>query len=295
MTMLAHWNDTPGSRSLLAAIDAMTDPARPDVVPESERIATIDNDGTLWCEKPMYTQVDFVVRRWKEMLVADPALATAQPFKALAEQDMRWFNQMRDEMPVVLKAVGDAFAGITPEEYAAQVVAFFERARHATAQVPYHDMIYAPMRSLIDHLKSRGFRVYITTGGECDFVRAISERFYGIPREDVIGTSGDLEYADGRLIRVSRMSLPINEGAGKPLHIHARTGRRPALAIGNSDGDFEMLEYAKVGVLLRHDDGEREYAYDDGAERALAHAAAQGWITLSMKDDFATIFARDGV
>ena len=293
MTMPAHWNDSPGTRALLAAIDALVDPAHSDFVPPDERIATIDNDGTLWCEKPIYVQVDFVVRRWHEMLTADPSLAQAQPYKALAEQDMHWFSRVREQMPAVLKAVGDAFSGITPEQYAAQVTAFFDEARHPLMQRPYEEMIFAPMRSLIDHLRDRQFRVYITTGGERDFVRVISERFYGIPREDVIGTTGEMEYANGVLIRAPRLVLPINENGGKPVHIYARTGRRPALAIGNSDGDYEMLEFAKVGVLLRHDDDDREFAYDEGAERAQQAAERNGWLTISMKDDFATLFAEE--
>jgi phosphoserine phosphatase len=290
MSRLAYWNDSAGTRALLAAIDQQVDPDHPGFVPTVERIAAIDNDGTLWCEKPMYVQIDFVVRRWKEMLIADPGLAETQPFKALAEQDLAWFGQVQEQMPVVLEAIGNAFSGISPEQYAEQVAAFFAQALHPIRKVPYQQTVYSPMRELLDYLRAKQYRVYVTTGGERDFVRVISDAFYSVPPEDVIGTAGDLEYANGALVRVARMSLPANENAGKPVHFHNRTGQRPALAIGNSDGDYEMLEYARTGVVLRHDDAEREFAYDDGAERVRQATAKKQWITISMKDDFAKVF-----
>ncbi len=290
MSSLTLWNDSTGTGALLAAIDRQTDPRHSEFIPPAERSAAIDNDGTLWCEKPMYVQIDFVVRRWKAMLIADPGLAAAQPYKALAERDLAWFGQVQERMPIVLEAIGDAFSGISPEQYAEQVRAFFEQALHPIRKVPYQQMVYSPMRELLDYLRARQYRVYITTGGERDFVRVISDAFYGVPPEDVIGTAGDMEYANGSLIRVARMSLPVNENAGKPVHFHARTGQRPALAIGNSDGDCEMLEYARIGVVLRHDDAEREFAYNEGTERLLQATVERKWISLSMKQDFATVF-----
>jgi phosphoglycolate phosphatase-like HAD superfamily hydrolase len=290
MSPLTLWNDSAGTRALLAAIDQQIDPTHPGFIPPAERSAAIDNDGTLWCEKPMYVQIDFVLRRWKAMLLADPGLAAAQPYKALAEQDLAWFGRVQEQMPVILEAIGNAFSGISPEQYADQVQLFFDQARHPIRKVPYARMVYPPMRELLDYLRARQYRVYVTTGGERDFVRVISDAFYGVPPEDVIGTAGDLEYENRALVRVARMSLPANENAGKPVHFHNRTGQRPALAIGNSDGDFEMLEYARVGIVLRHDDAEREFAYDEGAERVRQATAEQQWITISMKDDFVTVF-----
>ena len=290
MASLTHWNDSAGTRALLDAIVRQTDPEHPEFVSPEARVAAIDNDGTLWCEKPMYVQIDFVLRRWKEMLIADPGLAATQPYKALAEQDLAWFGQVQEQMPVVLEAIGDAFSGISPEQYAELVRVFFEQALHPIRKVPYQQMVYSPMRELLDYLRARQYQVFVTTGGERDFVRVISDAFYGVSPGDVIGTAGDLEYANGSLVRVARMSLPANENAGKPVHFHNRTGLRPALAIGNSDGDFEMLEYAKVGVVLRHDDAGREFAYDNGAERVRQATTEQQWISISMKDDFATVF-----
>jgi phosphoserine phosphatase len=290
MSGLTHWNDSAGTRALLTAIDRQTDSEHAEFVPIAERSAAIDNDGTLWCEKPMYVQIDFVLRRWKEMLAADPGLAATQPYKALAEQDLAWFGHVQEQMPVILEAIGNAFSGISPEQYAELVRVFFEQARHPIRNVPYRQVVYAPMREFLDYLRARQYRVYVTTGGERDFVRVISDSFYGVPPEDVIGTAGDLEYVNGALVRVARMSLPANENAGKPVHFHNRTEQRPALAIGNSDGDFEMLEYAQVGVVLRHDDAEREFAYDDGAERVRQATTERQWIAISMKDDFATVF-----
>ena len=153
MSALTHWNDSAGTRALLTAIDRQTDPEHAQFVPITERSAAIDNDGTLWCEKPMYVQIDFVLRRWKEMLRADPGLATAQPYKALAEQDLAWFGHVQEQMPVILEAIGNAFSGISPEQYAEQVVAFFEQARHPVRNVPYQQVVYSPMRELLDYLR----------------------------------------------------------------------------------------------------------------------------------------------
>ena len=190
----------------------------------------------------------------------------------------------------LIKGVTEAFGGITTEAFDAAASRFFATAVHPTLDRPYTEVVYRPMRELIDFLGAHDFRVYICSGGGRDFVRAICEEVYGLPRDRVIGSATTLEYRDGDLYRTAGVEQPIDDGPGKPVHIWARTGRKPLLAGGNADGDVAMLETARFALLLHHDDAEREFAYDDGAERALAAAAARGWTVVSMKEDFAMVF-----
>jgi len=168
---------------------------------------------------------------------------------------------------------------------------FFAAARHPTLDVPYTEVGYRPMRELLDLLAANDFTVYICSAGGRDFVRPVSAQMYGIPRERVIGSATTLEYRDGEVYRTKGVEQPVDEGPGKPIHIWTRTGRKPLLAGGNADGDAAMLESARFGLLIHHDDAEREFAYDTGAEHALAEAPKRGWTVVSMKDDFATVFA----
>jgi phosphoglycolate phosphatase-like HAD superfamily hydrolase len=260
-------------------------------VPEIERIATFDNDGTLWCEKPLYVQADFVLRKWKAMAAGDPSLAERQPYKALVEGDREWLSSLTDHVPDLVSGISDAFAGVTTEAFEAEVLDFFREARHPTLDVPYTALAYAPMRELIALLEANDFRVFICSAGGRDFVRAVCEQVYAIPRERVIGSSAPVELHDGQLRRVDGVEQPIDDGAGKPVHIWARTGRTPLLAGGNADGDIEMLASARFALLIHHDDAEREFAYDAGAERALSEASRRQWTVASMKDDFATVFS----
>lgn len=259
-------------------------------MPPADRIAAFDNDGTLWAEKPLYVQVDFMFRRWKAMVAADPGLAAEQPYKAVVEGDRAWLAGMLDHVPELLKGLGAAFGGITTDAFEAEVRAFFAEARHATLGTPYTQVGYRPMIELLRYLETNDFKVFICTGGGRDFVRVVGEEMYGIPRERVIGSGPTTEYRDGAIHRLTGVEQPIDDGAGKPVHIWNRTGRLPLLAGGNSDGDYEMLASARFGLLVHHDDVAREFAYDAGAERALADAAGHGWTVASMKDDFATIF-----
>ena len=184
----------------------------------------------------------------------------------------------------------EAYPDITVAEFETAVEAFFHTARHPTLGVPYTKVGYKPMRELIDLLEASDFTVYICSGGGRDFVRVVSEEMYGVPRERVIGSSTTLEHRDGDVYRTKGVERPIDDGPGKPVHIWARTGRKPLLAGGNADGDIQMLETARFGLLVRHDDGDREFAYDKGSEKALDEAAKRGWTVVSMKGDFASIF-----
>jgi phosphoserine phosphatase len=239
----------------------------------------------------MYAQADFVLRKWRAMTDADPSLADKQPYKAVVENDLAWLGALTDHVPELVRGVSEAFGGLTTEAFEAEAVEFFESVRHPTLGIPYPDAVYAPMRELLAFLESSGFRVFICSAGGRDFVRPVSERIYGIPRERVIGSSAPLELRDGALVRTEGVEQPIDDGPGKPVHIWARTGRRPLLAGGNADGDVEMLAHARFALLVRHDDAEREFDYTAGAEKALDSAAAHGWAVISIKNDWATVFA----
>ena len=286
---LASWNDGKAKSDILAFIRSVTTPGD-RFVPPADRVATFDNDGTLWCEKPMYVQADFVFRRWKAMVDADPAKAKEQPYKALVENDRAWLAGLLDHVPELVKGVTEAYDWITVEAFEDAVRAFFAEASHPTLGRPYTQVGYQPMIELLGLLRANDFKVFICTGGGRDFVRPVSEAMYGVPRENVIGSATTLEYRAGNVYRTKGVEQPIDDGPGKPVHIWTRTGRMPLLAGGNSDGDVAMLETARFGILVHHDDAEREFAYDTGTEHALVEAAQRGWTIVSMKNDWSAVF-----
>jgi phosphoglycolate phosphatase-like HAD superfamily hydrolase len=287
---LPSWNDGATKASILDFIQSVTTSTNGYVAP-TERIATFDNDGTLWCEKPMYVQADFIFRRWKEMVQADSSKASEQPYKALVEGDRAWLGAIEQHIPELLKGLAEGFGGITTAEFETRAQGFFGEARHPTLGRTYTQLGYVPMRELLDLLRANEFRVFICTGGGRDFVRLVSEEMYGVPRENVIGSGTTLEYRDGAVYRAMSVEQPIDDGPGKPVHIWMRTGRMPLLAAGNSDGDAAMLGTARFRLLVHHDDATREFAYDTGTEHALEAAKAQGWTVVSMKNDWSTVFA----
>jgi len=287
---LPSWNDGAARTAILEFVESVTEPGA-SFVPPAERIATFDNDGTLWCEKPLYVQADFVFRRWKEMVESDPAKAKEQPYKALVENDRAWLAHLLDHVPELIRGVTEAYDGITTEAFERAVNEFFATALHPTLGVPYTEVAYVPMQELLAFLDANDFTVYICSAGGRDFVRPVSAHLYGIPRERVIGSGTTFEYRDGAVYRTRGVEQPVDDGPGKPIHIWSRTGRKPLLAGGNADGDAAMLETARFGLLVHHDDAEREFAYDEGAEKALAEAAKRGWTVVSMKDDFETVFS----
>jgi phosphoserine phosphatase len=286
---LPSWHDGEVKAAILAFVRAVSEPGG-SFVPGSERVATFDNDGTLWCEKPAYVQADFVLRRWRQMAEEDPGKRTEQPWKAVIENDQAWLAGLTEHLPELIKGVTEAYEGITTEDFERAVAEFFAHAKHPTLGVPYTQLGYRPMRELISLLKDRGFAVYICSAGGRDFVRPIAEELYGVERQSVIGSASTLEYRDGRLYRTRGIEQPIDDGPGKPVHIWSRTGRTPLLAAGNADGDIAMLETARFALLINHDDDEREFAYETGAERALSEARQRGWTVVSVKNDFAEVF-----
>jgi phosphoserine phosphatase len=286
---LPSWREGATKAAIQAFVESVSEPGE-SYVPEDERVATFDNDGTLWCEKPMYVQADFVFRRLREMAEEDPARREQQPWKAVVEGDREWLAGLMQHVPELIRGVTEAYEGITTQAFEQAVREFFAGARHPTLDVPYTQIGYRPMRELISLLQHRGFTVYICSAGGRDFVRPVAEELYGVARQCVIGSATTLEYRDGRLYRTRGVEQPIDDGPGKPVHIWKRTGQMPLLAGGNADGDIAMLECARFGLLVRHDDAEREFAYDTGAERALSEAAGRGWTVVSMANDFATVF-----
>ena len=280
-----------------------------DPVPADERVAVFDNDGTLWCEKPLPIQADFILRRLHEMAEADASLRDRQPWKAAYERDYGWLGAVMTEhyagddtnVRTLLGGVIAAHAGISVEEFEQQADAFLRTAQHPTLGRGYLECAYTPMRELLDYLEANGFSNYIASGGGRDFMRPISDELYGVPRDRVIGSSTALEYtgdgSGGMLVRKPEADV-LDDGPEKPVRIWSRVGRRPLLAAGNSNGDIQMLEFTRhpdkpfLRLLILHDDAEREFDYTSGAEQALEDAEADGWTVVSIKDDWASVFTK---
>jgi phosphoserine phosphatase len=300
--VLTSWRDGAAREAVLDFVARV-----PDRVPEEERVAVFDNDGTLWCEKPMPIQLDFILRRLVEMAEADHGLADQQPWKAAREHDYAWLSQVLtdhyagDDRLVQVLAAGvlAAYDGISVEQFEAEAEAFLRTAAHPTLGRRYLRTAYRPMVELIGYLTAHGFTTYIASGGGRDFMRPVSNELYGVPRERVIGSTTTLAYAgddNGGTIRHTRVPDYLDDGPQKPVRIWSRVGRRPLLAVGNSNGDSAMLAFTQhvdkpfLRLLLLHDDAEREFSYTAGAEKALEKAAHDDWTVVSMKNDWATIF-----
>ena len=302
---LSTWNPGVARDAILEFVDRAT--AGADALPAEQRIAVFDNDGTLWCEKPMPIQLDFVLRRLAEMAEADPGLRDRQPWRAAHERDHAWLEDLvvehyaGDDTKVRTLAAGllAAFAEIDVDDFASQAEAFLRSATHPTLGRGYLQTMYTPMVELLRYLEAHGFTSYIVSGGGRDFMRPVSEELYGIPSERVIGSSTALSYVPdedgGRIVRQAAAGV-LDDGPEKPVQIWTRVGRRPVLAAGNSNGDLEMLEFTQragmpsLRLLVLHDDDDREFAYVSGAEKVLERAGASGWTIVSMKDDWRTVF-----
>lgn len=296
---LQSWRAGPTKEAIIAFVQQITDETLPSYLPPAERIATFDNDGTLLCEKPSYVQEGFIIQFFRNSAERDPQLRNRQPYKAFWENDRAYFTALgiQEVAELVLQAV----ANLPQEEYIQNIRQFFAEARHPLYQQPYPNTAYVPMIELVSYLQQHNFQVYIVTGGETDFVREICEETYGIERGHIIGSAVmvDIEIQDGHPILIRKNSLlePFNEGAGKAINIHLRIGRRPVIAVGNSDGDIDMLHFTadqqkpSLALLMHHDDDEREFAYEDGALNALQFAREQAWQIISMKNDFEHIFS----
>jgi phosphoglycolate phosphatase-like HAD superfamily hydrolase len=305
---LASWRDTPARRAVTEFVERVTTEGHADFVPAAGRVAVFDNDGTLWCEKPMPVQLGFLLERFAAMAADDPALAQRQPWKAAAERDYGWLGAAMtkhyegddSDAQVLIAAILQAFAGSTVEEYTAAAHAYLHGREHPTLGRPYPQTGYVPMIELLAYLSAHGFVSYIASGGDRDFMRPVTEAMYGIPAERVIGSSSGLRYRDdehGGTVAYAAEIDVFDDGPAKPVRIWSRVGRRPIIAAGNSNGDVPMLRYAggperqALRLLLLHDDAEREFAYEAGADQALAQAADGGWTVVSMARDWERVFA----
>jgi phosphoserine phosphatase len=304
---LPGWRDGPAKQAIVEFVARICGGDGSDPVPVEDRLAVFDNDGTLWCEKPMPIQLAFILRRLVEMAEADSALRERQPWKAAHERDYRWLSAVMEEhyagdetkVKVLGAGILAAYDGISVEDFEARADAFLRSALHPTLGRGYLECAYAPMLELLAYLAANGFSNYIASGGGRDFMRPISQEVYGIPRQRVIGSSAALAYTSderGGTITHKPEADYVDDGPQKPIRIWSRTGRRPLLAAGNSNGDVPMLQFTQhedkpsLRLLILHDDDEREFAYTTGAEQALDQAAREGWTVVSVKDAWATVF-----
>jgi phosphoglycolate phosphatase-like HAD superfamily hydrolase len=301
---LPSWNDGPVKQAILAFVDGATRAGSATFVPPAERIAVFDNDGCLWAEQPIYFQFAFALDRVAALAPQHPEWKTTQPFQAALAKDMKGLAATGEKGMAEL--VMASHTGNTPEEFAAIVADWLAKARHPRFDRPYTDLAYRPMQELLAHLREQGFKTYIVSGGGVEFIRSFSERIYGIPPEQVIGSTGVTEFrlgADGvpQLFRLPKIEF-VDDGPGKPVGIQRQIGRRPVFAFGNSDGDQQMLEWTAAGSgprfagLVHHTDAEREWAYDRASsvgrlDKALDEASAKGWTVVDMKRDWKRVFA----
>ena len=301
--VLASWNEGTARRALVEFAERTVS----DAVPVEQRVAVFDNDGTLWCEKPMPIQLDFILRRLVAMAEEQSELRERQPWQAAYEQDYGWFGQLMaehyagDDTNVHTLAAGilAAYEGISVEDFEAQADAFLHSAQHPTLGRGYLETAYAPMVELLGYLEANGFTNYIASGGGRDFMWPISQEVYGVPRERVIGSSATLDYTSderGGTITHKAEADYLDDGPQKPIRIWSRAGRRPLLAAGNSNGDIPMLDFTQhpdkpsLRLLVLHDDADREFDYTSGAEQALERAEKSGWTVVSVKNDWARVF-----
>jgi phosphoglycolate phosphatase-like HAD superfamily hydrolase len=310
---LPSWNDGAAKAAINEFVHATTDQSSPKFVPPEQRIATFDQDGTLWVEHPMYTQVLYCLDRVPAVVKAKPELAKVEPFKTVLSGNREAMAKL--SMDDLFKILAATLTGMSVDEFKAEAKKWLDTARDPRWKRPYTELTYLPMIELLKYLRANGYRTYIVTGGGQDFVRVYSEEVYGIPPEQVVGSAGGTHYGydkNGRPFLTKEPKLLLNDNnAGKPEGIHLMIGRQPYAAFGNSTGDRQMLEYTKAGdgarlaMLVLHDDAKREYAYGPAqglpatkvgtfTQALYDEATKQGWVVISMKNDWKRIFTFDG-
>jgi phosphoserine phosphatase len=302
---LASWNDGTAKQAIIEFVAAVTDKGGPDYVPPAERIAVFDNDGTLWSEKPLYFQLLFAIDRIKALAPQHPEWKTQQPFKAVLENDIKALAASGEKG--LIQLVMASHAGMTTDEFEQIVTDWMATAKHPRFKRPYTELVYQPMLELLQYLRDNGFKTFIVSGGGIEFMRPFTEKVYGIPPEQVIGSSikTKFEMQDGKpvLVRLPEIFF-IDDKAGKPVGIQKFIGRRPIAAFGNSDGDLQMLQWTTAGkgkrfaLIVHHTDSEREYAYDKEShvgrlDKALTEAANKGWTVVDMKQDWKAIYPQE--
>jgi phosphoglycolate phosphatase-like HAD superfamily hydrolase len=309
---LPSWNDGAAKKAILDLVRVTTDKTSPKFVPPEARIATFDQDGTLWVEHPMYTQAMYCLERVPVVVKEKPELKDKEPFKTVLSGDREVIAKLSmKELEEILAAT---LTGMTVEEFQADVKKWLATAKHPRWKRPYTELTYQPMLEVLQYLRANGYKTYIVTGGGQDFVRVYAEQVYGIPPEQVVGSVGATKYGydkDGKPILTKEPKLLLNDNdAGKPEGIHMMIGRRPYAAFGNSTGDQQMLEYttagegARLGMLVLHDDAKREYAYGPAqglpeskvgtfTQALYDEAKKRNWVVISMKDDWKRVFPFD--
>jgi phosphoglycolate phosphatase-like HAD superfamily hydrolase len=307
---LPSWNDGGAKKAIVEFVQSTTTQGNSKFVPPEARIATFDQDGTLWAERPIYAQVMYCLERVPALVKAKPELAKVEPFKTVLSGDREAMAKI--STPDLMKVLAATLTGMSVDEFNANVTKWLETAKDPRWKRPYTELTYLPMQEVLKYLRANGYKTYIVTGGGQDFVRVYAERVYGIPPEQVVGTAGGTTYGygkDGKPFLTKAPKLLLNDdNAGKPEGIHLMIGRRPLMAVGNSTGDQQMLEYTQAGagarlsMLVLHDDAKREYSYGPAqglpdskigkfTQPLYDQAKKQGWIVISMKDDWKRVFA----
>jgi phosphoglycolate phosphatase-like HAD superfamily hydrolase len=302
---LPSWNPTASEAAIIDFVERVTDPASDDFVPEADRIAVLDNDGTLWSEQPLYFQGAYALQRLQEKAEDDPSILTSDTLKAAAAGDMA--GVMAGGQEGLVEILNVSHSGMSVDEFKAEAREWLTTAEHPTSGLTYAEMTFQPMTELLRYLRDEGFTTYIVSGGGVDFIRSISQEAYGIPPAQVVGTEGTTQYAvvDGvpSLLKAGGISF-IDDKEGKPVGIERFIGQRPILAAGNSDGDFAMLEWTTsgdgpaFGLLVHHTDADREFAYDRDSSmgrlaEGLDQAADRGWTVVDMKNDWSRVWSGD--
>jgi len=299
---LPSWKDGDARRSIVQFVDAVTDPGSADFVPAPQRIAVFDNDGTLWAEQPLYFQLAYAVDRVRALADEHPEWREQQPYKAVLEGDLGAVLAGGEE--ALLKLIMASHADTTTDEFSALVAEWLATAQHPTRDARFVDLVYQPMLEVLEYLRASGFKTFIVSGGGIEFVRVFAEEVYGIPPEQVVGSSIktrlDVREGEPVLVRLPEIDF-IDDKAGKPVAINQHIGRRPIAAFGNSDGDLQMLQWTtagkgrRLGVIVRHTDAEREWAYDRESsigrlDTALDQAEFRGWLVVDMQADWSRVF-----
>jgi len=300
---LPSWNDGPAKAAITSFVSRVTKAGGSDYVPPAERIAVFDNDGTLWSEQPIYFQLAFAIDRVKALAPQRPEWKEKEPFASVLKGDLKGLAASGEKG--LLEIMAATHTGMTTDEFEQTVKEWLATARHPRFQRPYNDLVFQPMLELLAYLRASGFKTYIVSGGGVEFMRPWTEKAYGIPPEQVVGSSGKLKYElrgdKPVLVKLPEVNF-IDDKAGKPVGIEQFIGRRPVMCFGNSDGDYEMLRWTtsgsgpRFGLIVHHTDADREWAYDRGShvgrlEKALEEAPQRGWTVVDMKRDWKVIFA----
>lgn len=302
---LPSWNDGDTKKAITTFVESVTREGSPDFVAEGERIATFDNDGTLWAEQPVYFQLLYAIDQVKKMAPDHPEWKSQEPFASVIKGDMK--SVIASGKQGLMKIIAATHANMTAEEFQANVASWLKTARHPKTDKPFNEMVYKPMLELMDYLRANGFKTFIVSGGGVDFMRVFAEETYGIPPDQVVGSSLKAKYEvhNGKpaIIKLPEINL-IDDKEGKPVGIHQYIGQRPIFVAGNSDGDYQMLEWAtsgdgpRFGLILHHTDAKREWAYDRKSHigqlnKGLDDAKEKGWTVIDMQKDWKVVFPFD--